>query len=62
MPDPHMSVSPEPRAGAALYRLLAWLSPSFPVAFCSKLLISHDRLVEESEFFSASSFAIVPAM
>jgi urease accessory protein len=31
MPDPHMSVSPEPRAGAALYRLLAWLSPSFPV-------------------------------
>jgi len=31
MPDPRMSMSPEPRAGAALYRLLAWLSPSFPV-------------------------------
>jgi urease accessory protein len=31
MPDPRMSMSPEPRAGTALYRLLAWLSPSFPV-------------------------------
>jgi urease accessory protein len=33
MPEPRtpMSTSPEPRAGAALYRLLAWLSPSFPV-------------------------------
>src|SRR5712671_3913662 len=26
-----MSSSTEPRAGLALYRLLAWLSPSFPV-------------------------------
>src|SRR5258707_8599391 len=32
MPAPRrrMSMSPEPSAGAALYRLLAWLSPSFP--------------------------------
>src|ERR1700720_4512325 len=35
-PRPPMSMSPEPprdlkNRGAALYRLLAWLSPSFPV-------------------------------
>ena len=32
MPDPRrrMRMSPEPSTGSALYRLLAWLSPSFP--------------------------------